>query len=213
MFVSPDIPDNNVWLRGHRKGRPLTFLRKKSIIVVMSLLPLVLAIAFFGILAKRHVANRGSVPTDTHPLAKPAVIIRNFTYSRTYNEKTRWFVRAASALVAEGEENTRLTSLSAHIILSPSMALDIRSQNGVIDRSTHQFLVSGTTVPVSASFSTGLLLVAQQLHYHDASDTITTEGAVTLVNRGMVIHGVGLESAPKTQSFTVKKNVHAVFAG
>ena len=55
MFVSPDIPDNNVWLRGHRKGRPLTFLRKKSIIVVMSLLPLVLAIAFFGILAKRHV--------------------------------------------------------------------------------------------------------------------------------------------------------------
>lgn len=180
---------------------------------MLSLLPLLFAIIFFGILAKRHVANRGSVPTDTHPLARPAVIIRNFTYSRTFEAKTRWFVRAKSALVAEGEANTRLTDLTAHLILNSSMTLDIRSQEGIIDRSTHQFLVSGKTVPVSASFSTGLLLVAQQLHYHDASDTITTEGAVTLVSRGVVIHGEGLLSAPKTQSFTLKKNVHAVFAG
>jgi len=180
---------------------------------LLSLLPLVGAIVFFGLLAKRHVANRGSVPTDTHPLAKPVVIIKNFTYSRTYHQKTRWFVRAKTAFVAEGETRTRLTSLSAHIILSPRLALDIRSEEGIIDRATHQFLVMGKTVPVSASFSSGLMLVAQQLHYHDASDTITTKGPVTLISRGVVIHGVGLMSKPKTQSFTVENSVHAVFAG
>jgi len=191
----------------------LTFLRRKSILVLLSLLPLLGAILLFGFLARRHVADRGSVPTDLHPQAKPSVIIRNFTYSRTLRSRTRWFVRAREATVGQGQTRTTLSDLSAHIILSNTLSLDIRSQEGTIDRVGHQFLVSGRTIPVSASFSTGLLVVARQLHYHDASDTITTEGDVTLVGRGIVIHGVGLASVPKTQSFTVERNVHAVFAG
>lgn len=191
----------------------MKFFGRKSIVLFLSLVPLLVAIAYFGVLAKRHVANRGSVPTDVHPLAKPAVIIRNFSYSRTYEAKTRWFVRAKSALVAEGESRTRLRLLTAHIILTDSLTLDIRSETGVIDRADHQFLVSGKTVPVSAAFSTGLLLVSRKLRYHDDTDTITTNGPVTLVSRGVVIHGRGLSSAPKTQSFTLDSHVRAVFAG
>ncbi|EQD25602.1 MAG: hypothetical protein D084_Lepto4C00064G0003 [Leptospirillum sp. Group IV 'UBA BS'] len=122
-------------------------------------------------------------------------------------------MKAKSAVVGEGQSRTRLSDLFAHIILSKTLTLDIRSQQGIIDRSGHQFLVSGQSVPVSAAFSTGLLLVARQLHYHDASDTITTEGPVTLLSRGVVIHGIGLESFPKSQSFTLRRDVHAVFAG
>ncbi len=191
----------------------LTFLRKKTVVVLVSLVPLIAAILLFGFLARRHVSDRGTVPTDTHPLPKPAVIIRNFTYSRTYRSRTRWFVRAKSATVGEDHSRTRLSELSAHIILTTSLMLDIRSQEGVIDQPGHQFLVSGRSIPVSAAFSSGLLLVARQLHYHDASDTITTRGSVTLVSRGVVIHGVGLSSVPKTQSFTLARDVHAVFAG
>ncbi len=201
------------WTGAGWAGIVLTFLRRKSVVVLVSLIPLLAAILFFGFLARRHVSDRGTVPTDTHPLPKPAVIIRNFTYSRTYKARTRWFVRAKSAIIGEGQSRTRLSDLSAHIILSETLTLDIRSQQGIIDRTGHQFLVSGRSVPVSAAFSTGLLLVARQLHYHDASDTITTEGPVTLVSRGVVIHGVGLESVPKSQSFTLQRDVHAVFAG
>jgi LPS export ABC transporter protein LptC len=191
----------------------LTFLRKKTVVVLVSLVPLIAAILLFGFLAKRHVSDRGTVLTDSHPLPKPAVIIRNFTYSRTLHSMTRWFVRAKSATVGEDHSRTRLSELSAHIILNSSLMLDIRSQKGIIDQPGHQFLVSGRSVPVSAAFSSGLLLVARQLHYHDASDTITTEGPVTLVSRGVVIYGIGLTSVPKTQSFTLARNVHAVFAG
>lgn len=191
----------------------LTLLRKKSIVVLLSLLPLLAAIVLFAFLARRHVSDRGTVPTDSHPLAKPAVIIRNFSYSRTYKAKTRWFVRAKSAIVGEDQSQTQLAELSAHIILSSTLSLDIKSQKGMIDRVGHQFLVAGQSIPVSAAFSTGLLLVAPQLHYHDTSDTITSNGPVTLVTRGVVIHGVGLESFPKSQSFRLQRKVHAVFAG
>ncbi len=191
----------------------LTLLRKRSIVVFLSLLPLIVAIALFGFLARRHVSYQGTVPTDTHPLAKPAVIIRNFTYSRTYKAKTRWFVKAKSAVVGEEQSQTKLSELTAHIILSSTLSLDIKSQQGVIDRVGHQFLVAGPSIPVSAAFSSGLLLVARQLHYHDSSDTITTKGQVTLISRGVVIHGIGLESYPKSQSFRIERDVHAVFAG
>ena len=191
----------------------LTLLRRKSVLVGLSLLPLLGAILLFGLLARRHVADRGAVPNDLHPPAKPVVVIRNFTYSRTFRSQTRWFVKAREAQVGQGQSRTTLTDLSAHIILSRTLSLFILSQEGTIDRAGHQFLVSGRTIPVSAAFSTGLRVVSKQLHYHAASDTITTGGEVTLVGRGIVIHGEGLSSRPKTQSFTVERNVHAVFAG
>ena len=70
----------------------LTLLRRKSVLVGLSLLPLLGAIILFGLLARRHVADRGAVPTDLHPPATPVVVIRNFTYSRTFRSQTRWFV-------------------------------------------------------------------------------------------------------------------------
>ena len=187
--------------------------RNRIFVIGMVLIPILVTLGYMGYIARVHVKKKGDVPTDAHPIPQAQIMITDFLYTRTLDGKTKWFVKAGQAALGKNEAKTRLWNLSAKIILSPTLTLVISGDRGVIDQLKHQFYVEKVLRPVSARFSTGLVVIASHLDYQDKDDEVLSSGHVIILGPSMIIQGDGLKSVPRSQSFWIDRNVRAVFAG
>ena len=131
----------------------------------------------------------------------PDQAIEKFTITETEGGKPHWIVVAPTAKIFEDQKKAYLTTPVIKFFENGKYVSTITAEKGSVNMDTYDIVGEGKC---HVSTEKGEDLDTSNLRYLSKAQKIVTDDYVTLIKKGSVVHGKGMEAKPDLSDMTIK---------
>ena len=131
----------------------------------------------------------------------PDQAIEKFTITETQGGKPHWIVVAPTAKVYEDQKKALLTTPVLKFFENGKYISTITAEKGSVDLGTYDMVGEGKC---HVSTEKGEELDTSNLKYLSQAQKIVTDDYLTLVKKGSIVHGKGMEANPDLSDITIR---------
>ena len=131
----------------------------------------------------------------------PDQAIEKFTITETHGGKPHWTIVAPTAKIYEDQKKAFLTAPVIKFFENGKYVSTITAENGSVDMDTYDIVGEGKC---HVSTEKGEDLDSSNLKYLSKAQKIVTDDYVTLIKKGSIVHGKGMEAAPDLSAIIIR---------
>jgi len=150
--------------------------------------------------------QRAIVPKELQALPGVSQHIQDFYRVKEQGGRKVWEVRAADAQYREDDSAVVVRDAAMHLYLKDGRVLGLKGNEGALHLSGREVRTVDLQGSIEVTFA-DYVLRTDQASYDDATDTISTRGAVEVSSRSLQVRGDQMEFDVQQQRLRLMKNV------